>query len=274
MTPGTYEGEHYDGKMSNIHADHLALVEDGRAGSDVAVSDSNPFAKGDVMDKKAKILQALLSVLSPKAASDASLGDALKTLDRAKIKLAVAAMDADIPPQQVDNMLDAALGVEQDEPKPVESTAGDDATEIVDRLKAALKAAGKSDEEIEKLCSGAPAAHDEFPKKDDDEKMTKEDVKAAADAAVANYAASQTAKKEVEPVMGVYTANDDAATVYAAALDQMKVDRVGVTDPTALRAIFKVASTVKDAAPRRTMAATDSANLAAKFPGIARISVA
>lgn len=39
MTPGTYEGEHFDGIMTNIEVNHLALVEEGRAGSDVCVPD-------------------------------------------------------------------------------------------------------------------------------------------------------------------------------------------------------------------------------------------
>jgi hypothetical protein len=39
MTPGTYEGEAYDGVMKDIGANHVALVTEGRAGSDVTVND-------------------------------------------------------------------------------------------------------------------------------------------------------------------------------------------------------------------------------------------
>jgi hypothetical protein len=42
MTPGTYEGEGYDGVMRNIVGNHLALVKAGRAGSDVVVGDAAP----------------------------------------------------------------------------------------------------------------------------------------------------------------------------------------------------------------------------------------
>jgi hypothetical protein len=39
MTPGVYEGKHYDGIMTNIRGNHVALVHDGRAeGSIVADS--------------------------------------------------------------------------------------------------------------------------------------------------------------------------------------------------------------------------------------------
>ena len=40
MTPGTYEGEPYDGVMRDIFGNHVALVREGRAGSDVVVGDA------------------------------------------------------------------------------------------------------------------------------------------------------------------------------------------------------------------------------------------
>lgn len=44
MVPGTYQGTPYDGRMTEIVGNHVALVEDGRAGDDVVVGDSDPFA--------------------------------------------------------------------------------------------------------------------------------------------------------------------------------------------------------------------------------------
>jgi len=41
MTPGSYQGEHYDGVMREIVFNHVALVEDGRQGPEVVVGDSN-----------------------------------------------------------------------------------------------------------------------------------------------------------------------------------------------------------------------------------------
>jgi DNA topoisomerase IB len=40
MTPGVYEGQQYDGCMMNIRFNHVALVEEGRAGPDVMVRDA------------------------------------------------------------------------------------------------------------------------------------------------------------------------------------------------------------------------------------------
>lgn len=40
MTSGEFEGQHYDGIMRNIRANHVAQVRKGRVGSDVVVNDS------------------------------------------------------------------------------------------------------------------------------------------------------------------------------------------------------------------------------------------
>lgn len=42
---GTFEGQHYDFIMTNIRGNHVALVEEGRAGADVVVADEKPLLK-------------------------------------------------------------------------------------------------------------------------------------------------------------------------------------------------------------------------------------
>ena len=51
FTPGSYEGIPYDFIMRNIRGNHVALVEEGRAGPDVVVADSHPTStkKGTLM---------------------------------------------------------------------------------------------------------------------------------------------------------------------------------------------------------------------------------
>lgn len=53
FTPGRYEGIPYDFIMRNIRGNHVALVEEGRAGPDVVVADSHPTStkKGTLMGK-------------------------------------------------------------------------------------------------------------------------------------------------------------------------------------------------------------------------------
>lgn len=67
MTPGTYEGMSYDGVMRDIVGNHVALVETGRAGPDVVVSDSNPFEEIVMRNEK------LIAALKPFLAQDADL---------------------------------------------------------------------------------------------------------------------------------------------------------------------------------------------------------
>lgn len=85
MTPGTYRGVRYDGVMRNIRGNHVALVESGRAGSDVIVgdaalvpaSDASLIVKGPTAMKlsRAALLAsgALRVYLAPKLATDAKV---------------------------------------------------------------------------------------------------------------------------------------------------------------------------------------------------------
>jgi len=84
MTPGTYLGMKYDGVMRDIAFNHVALVEDGRAGADVLVEDSLPLKlnpRGLKMPKttqatsrKALVARgALTAFIAPKLANDAQI---------------------------------------------------------------------------------------------------------------------------------------------------------------------------------------------------------
>lgn len=77
MTPGEYEGEPYDGVMRDIKGNHVALVEEGRAGPDVIVGDELPqdmrkdMSKTVALTRKAATaLGALTVFLKPKMAQD------------------------------------------------------------------------------------------------------------------------------------------------------------------------------------------------------------
>lgn len=290
MEPGEFNGEPYDGRMTEIQGNHLALVEVGRAGSDVIVADSNPFKTKDTtmrMTKTGKALFAALCAASPVLAADSALpalvGNASrKSFNKDDVKAKLMALDANMDPQQLDNVIDALLDVEQD-PKPVEMPAAAADESPVDKLRALL--AGKVDEAtIAQACSlfpEAPAVGDatalEMSKTAKDEEpevkeetMKPEEVKAAMDAMStklrAEMRAANEAARDVRSVVGD-VAMDSAAEIYAFALDHMKIDRKDVEGVPALRALFKVASS-KTTAPR---VAQDSAGLETQFPGLARI---
>ena len=51
MTPGIFDGQPYDGVMRNIRGNHVALVEEGRVGSDVLVADSVAEMQWDLIEQ-------------------------------------------------------------------------------------------------------------------------------------------------------------------------------------------------------------------------------
>jgi len=275
MESGEYEGQPYDGRMTEIQGNHLALVEVGRAGSDVVVADRNPFSFKETAMKMSKLGKALFAALcaaSPVLAADSALpalvGSAnRKTFNPKDVKAKLLALDADLDPNQLDNVIDALLDVEQD-PKPVETPAAAVDESPADKLRALL--AGKVDDAtLEAACGllATPAA-DEKP---DDKGMKKEEVDAAMDAygnkLRAEMREANEARADVRQVVGDVIGMDSAAEIYGFALDHLKVDRKGVEGAAALRALFKVASANK---PAPVHVAQDSAGLAAKFPGAAR----
>ena len=270
MEPGEFEGQPYDGRMTEIQGNHLALVEVGRAGSDVVVADRNPFTFKETAMKMSKLGKALFAALcaaSPVLAADSALpalvGNAnRKNFDRKDVKAKLLALDADLDPQQLDNVIDALLDVEQD-PKPVETPAAAADESPADKLRALL--AGKVDDATMEAACGllaTPAADEAEPG------MKKEDVTAAMDGLRKELREANEAAREVRHIVGD-VAMDSAAEIYGFALDHMKVDRAGVEGAPALRALFKVAAANK-ASTAPVHVAQDSAGLAAKFPGAAR----
>ena len=277
MEPGEFEGQPYDGRMTEIQGNHLALVEVGRAGSDVVVADRNPFNFKETAMKMSKLGKALFAALcaaSPVLAADSALpalvGSAnRKTFDRKDVKAKLLALDAELDPQQLDNVIDALLDVEQ-EPKAVETPMAAADESPADKLRKLL--AGKVDESvIAEACALVPAAPaaDEEPGKPAPDTVKKEDVAAAMDSMRQEFREANEAAREVRPVVGDVMGMDSAAEIYGFALDHMKVDRKGVEGVPALRALFKVAAANK-ASTAPVHVAQDSAGLAAKFPGAAR----
>ena len=284
MEPGEFEGQPYDGRMTEIQGNHLALVEVGRAGSDVVVADRNPFTPRNPAMKMTKLGKALFAALcaaSPVLAADSALpalvGPATrKNFKKDEVKGKLLALDASIDSNQLDAVLDAILDVEQD-PKPVETPAAAADESPADKVKAML--AGKVDDAtIEQICSlMAPAAADaglfenggpgQF-RGDAEPGMKKEEVTAAMDGLRKELREAEEARRDVRAVVGDVLGMDSAADVYGFALDHMKVDRAGVEGAAALRALFKVAAS-KSSAPAPRIA-QDAGGLDAKFPGAAR----
>lgn len=280
MESGEYEGQPYDGRMTNIQGNHLALVSVGRAGSDVVVADANPFVYKETamrMTKLGKALFAALSAASPVLAADSALpalvGNASrKNFKREEVKAKILALDGDLDPQQLDNVIDALLDVEQS-PTPMETPQAAADESPADKLRALL--AGKVDDSIiDQACAlMQPAAVDEAPEVKPEEKeegMKPEEVKAAMDSLRKELREAAEAAREVSAVVGDVIGMDSAAEVYAFALDHMKVDRKDVEGVAALRALYRVASAKKS----EPVVAQDAAAVVKAFPGINRFRLA
>lgn len=59
MTPGVFDGEQYDGIMTDIIGNHVMLTPRGRAGRDVYVHDSQPTEESDAMDEFEKLMRPM-----------------------------------------------------------------------------------------------------------------------------------------------------------------------------------------------------------------------
>ena len=297
MEPGEFNGEAFDGRMTEIKGNHLCLVEAGRAGSDVFAADSNPFSfkeQSMTMTKTGKALFAALCAASPVLALDAALPALVgpvtkKTFKKKEITEKLMALDASLDSNKLDAVLDAIMDTEQD-PKPMEaaptSPEGGAKKPAVDadpseKIKQML--AGKVDESmIAEICAmmGKPAADakneegndDEEEPTENDEPVAAKDVKAAMDSAIAtvkkDLMAAAEACRDVRPVVGDVIGMDSAADVYGFALDHLKVEREGVNSVAALRALFKVASSKSEMLP---VIAQDAGGLDTMFPAAARI---
>lgn len=309
MESGEYEGKPYDGFMTNIQGNHLAIVEVGRAGHDVIVADANPFhqQKENTSMKQTKLGKALIAALevaSPKLAADSALpalvGNAdRKSFDAKDVKSKLLAMDENLTPQQVDNIIDAILGVEQN-PEPTELGEGDADSDKKPSLPDYLRSKGMDEDSINEAMSliakdadcndtVAKDADEDSDAGDADADMAKDadadedsvakdgDSDSKIEAAMDSfrkelrlqYRNLDQAKQDVRKTIGDVFAMDTAEEVYGFALDQMGVAHEGVKDLIALRTLYKVAA--EGVPGSKSNMAQDSADAVKQFPGLARI---
>lgn len=285
MTPGTTPGgEAYDGRMTDIQGNHLATVEKGRTGPDVVVADQNPFTnKQEAPDMKLTklglALKLALSAASPKIAQDASLGSLVgtakaKTFKKAEVVAKLVAMDSEIDTGQLDAIIDAIIGVEDNpepEKPPVITGAADDADGGAAGVMTFLADKGLTPEDLEAV-SGMLAklgtATDELP----DDVMKKDDVDTAMDSMRKDlekqFRDLDVAKSAVRSKVGEVIGMDSAESVYRFALDHMKVDHKE-TPAAGLANLFKVASSVGQTKAPVNLIASDAA-IASSIPGLDR----
>jgi len=247
MTAGEFEGRHYDGVMRDIVGNHVALVDVGRAGRDVVVSDSDPFCERKTMKLKAGAKARIQAAVQPLLAQDAELSpdELLQVIGSLTNEVQTAEDDGeDLPPENVEN-----VGTDEDEPEDGDNNSAPAEPEEL-----------AEDEEPEAPEGGAP-------KPAQDRAISKMAMDAAIKRAVeAERKRSQalaTAQREVAHIVGD-VAMDNAADVYKFALEQSGIDVTGV-HPSAYRAMVGMLGK-----PKQPMA-QDAAKTAEQFPGLSRI---
>jgi hypothetical protein len=280
MSPGeTADGEAFDGVMRDIVGNHVALVETGRAGSDVLVADSLPLElKYMKLDRKGVAARAALGAyLKPRLAQDAAPKDLTAILNANKSPKAVAqaivakyksrlAADMDIEPEELVEIIEAsAEGVEPDEE--VKVTGDDDKEGIM----AALREAGVSEKLIAQISAALSPAVAQDADKDDDKDEKEKVSKTAMDSAIRlaqdsatkaaaeNFRKVREAEQAVRPLIGDVVAMDSADDVYRTALEQAEVDINGV-HPSAFPSLVRMAIQQKENS-RPAPLAQDSASI-------------
>ena len=274
MTPGTYEGQPYDGRMVNIRGNHVALVEKGRAGPDVLVNDSaeNKENKMD-MNKKQVCdedgLEPVIEALRP------FMGDLSDDAIRAKASALIdegnretdkpGGEDDDETEQQDDRLTKMEEFMRQEGFTPAQASKC--------REMCARMLSGEAHDEGDDN-SGVPSEAD---KPAEDEENDREDEKRkemAVDAAIQKALAADRALRRstdearnlVRPLVGDVHGMDSAAQVYRYALQHsgMALDSIRGVNEAGLKAL--VASKLADVLPARRPMALDSATKGYKAP--------
>ena len=264
---GEFEGVPYDFVQRNIKIQHVALVECGRAGADVKVSDSKEIIlnseKNEVkqMDKE-KLLQLINELVKAgaseeeiKAKIDELTADACEDDDEVEVETEeVKTEEPDT--DEVEEQEQEASDEEQTEQK-------DDDDLIIEEVKAELEKAGldaENEEIVKAFIVGNHFAKAETEATDEDttdEEATEEEKEAeeqkATDTALkvakivkADIERRFNAVREVRHVLGDVNAMkyDSADKIYRDALAKMGVNVKSLKD-SECRAVFRAVSAVK-----------------------------
>ena len=269
MTPGTLAGESYDGVMRDIAANHVALVEEGRAGPDVVVGDSKQeiqeMKKSALLSRMASVAHgAILAHVMPKLASDQKIdvsqalvgitADNFKAKRPAIIEAVGKATKGKLAADAKLDGLEAVL-VALDEVDVQEAMDEDDDEEA--KKKKAEDDAAAEEEKKEAEDADEEEDDEDYQKKkaedsdNDEDKVDKRAMDSAIAAAVSTAidrakreareeaAQVRAAEEAVRPYIGkLAMAQDSAEAVYRTALTSLGVDIDGV-HPSALPAILK-----------------------------------
>lgn len=278
MTPGEYEGVPYDGRMTQIVGNHVALVEIGRAGADVVVGDEQPTELPMKLNAKSVAMRAALGAyLRPRLAQDGAAIKKITAIIKGNNKPKFVAMDAqsvfkdlDINADELLDILQAAYDEAGEMDDKDRKEAGDE--DETDEEKKAREAKEAKDEEDKKKADEQKAKDDEDAKKDDKKASDAALVKSVREQAMSDFKAVRIAEKAVQQLVGEVAAMDSAEEVYRFALDSAGIKHEGV-HASALPALVEMACDRKTDSRNKTVAmdASAASDFAERFPDATRI---
>lgn len=247
MKSGTFNGVPYDGIMTNIHGNHVAIVERGRIGSDAIIADS---IEGQLMAKKIVMKKGGLAKLREQLGMD-SAEDIKKTIMAVHEALA---LDED------DKKSDAE---DEDDDKKAED---EEDVEIVEDEEDKQTQADK-DNESEAMRLKAREKREEKDRERDKEQA--QDM--AMDAAEIRNGIMSIFKagREVEPLVGQIALDGFTSdhAVYEYALKQKGIETKGI-NTAGLAALVKAQKTggiAMDSAPKAGPASKETNDLLKRF---------
>jgi hypothetical protein len=269
MEPGEFEGQAYDGRMTNIVANHVALVERGRAGSDVLVCDSlpkelKPMLKKSAYERLAETAKAQADSLRAQLANDSALKPIVATFDKLATDAAAKAKDCKDDEAANDEPMDVSAEDSEEE----KAKKAKEAKEKADKEKAA-----------EDEAAAAKAKADKADKDKEGKAMDAATVdQRVADAIAANNRKHQdiaAARDAVRPVVGdVSVAMDSADAIYRMAFDHLGIDHKGIPKDSPASVLRTLLDTAQAAAAPRKQLAMDSGpntSFAKRFPDAPRV---
>lgn len=242
MTPGVHEGQPYDGVMRDIVGNHVALVIEGRAGSDVVVGDSLSLELKEMA--KAKQLAA---ALKPFLAQDADLEEVEKAVKK-NLEL------EEEEKEERDDKKDKAMDEDKDESKKEDKKAEDEESDKKDK-----KAEDEDDED-----------------KEDKAAMDAALIRKAEENVMGRIRQANEARECVRALVGDVSlvAMDSAEDIYRFALDSVGANHKGV-HPSALKSMVEFTISHKSEARKpSTTIGMDSAattSFAKAFPGATKM---
>ena len=221
MKSGTFNGQSYDGIMTNIRGNHVALVERGRIGRDALVADALP----KLMELNMKLKKGAATKVA--------------TVAKAILVAKGLAADADLTPDEIKELITVVA-------ENIEPTAED--TEEAEKLKGAED---EGEEEPEK----------EVAKDTDEPEVKKAAmdaaIKQAENKAVQRVTQLFEARELVKPLVGV-VAMDSAEAVLKHALKKSGIDSDGVDTVKGLKTLVGLA--IKQKSQPQIKTAMDSAS--------------